>query len=461
MAFAIVMLVFASFAAAIAWRPATIIAFAFCVYAFEQWAQAHSSYFGSHAAFINFGFGLLTLWALVCVVLRGDNPLNPTTAAMWTWAALFIFAGVSCLWSIDRNLSIFLFKYHFPYMITFVGLVPLSIQRSEDLYKSLLATLCFGSLVMILLLLSTRIHAWGRTIEVEQGAAIVDRVGGLRTRLAPLAIAEMAGQLLIIAVLMNFRGIHKVWQYLRWGVAFLAMALIYRSGSRGQLIAALLAIMMFITFSRGTKRAIGWITAGISTAMIFGFAIWSFVGFADQSGRWDLDKMQNQFTTTRLDYVTTLLNFWIESSPINWLFGLGSSASYDPRILGRYCHVVIVEVLAELGFVGLLIMVAFIFFVARDALRLYQTTKDNEIDRGVAVTMSAIFMYQVILSFKQGSLLSHNFSLCCGLLIARHSAVTQMAYRRERVRDLQRRWYTYYARLAQATSTLGRTSPQN
>jgi len=311
----IVLAVFAVFAIGILWNPALIIAFALTSYSFEQWAQANSPFFGVHASFVNYGFGILCLWALICTTLRGNNPLNPTSGAMWCWLALTIFAAVSCLWSVDRDTSIFLFKYHLPYIVTFSALVPLSIQRSDDVRKSLIAALAFGAIVSTLLLISTRNHAWGRTIEVT--SAVVDRLGTERNRLSPLAVAEMCGQLLIIAVLMNFRGVHRVWQVLRWAVAFVALALIFRSGSRGQLISALIAILMCITFSRGTKKAVGWVAAGVSTMMIFGFVAWSFIGFAEQSKRWNMENMQSNFAETRMDYVTRLLSYWLESSPVN------------------------------------------------------------------------------------------------------------------------------------------------
>jgi hypothetical protein len=454
MVFGIVILVLLGFAVAIAWRPATIIAFAFSVYAFEQWAQANSSYFGANASFMNLAFGVLTLWALVVIVLRGQNPLNPTTGAYWTWAALFFYAGVSCLWSIDRDVSVFLFKYNFPYMLTFAGIVPLVLRRSEDLYKSLLASLAFGAFVMVLLLISTRVHAWGRTIAVD--TAIVDRVGQSRTRLAPLAVAEMAGHMLILAVMMNFRGIHRIWQYLRWGIVFLALGLIYRSGSRGQLIASLLTIVIWITFSRGTKRAIGWVTAGVSTALISGFAVLSFIGFADHTrSRWDLNRMQEQFGSTRLGFSAKLLDYWFTSGPIAWIFGLGSSASYDERINGIYCHVVIVEILCELGLIGFLIAMALLVFIGRDSRDLYRLTQEDDVARGATVALLAACTFQVILAFKQGSFLTHTFTFCCALMIARHSALVRREAQKEKAMELQKRWYYYYAQLAQQGGSVG------
>jgi hypothetical protein len=450
MVFAIVLLVFAGFVLAITVRPANIIAVAIAVYAFEQWAQANSSFFTTNASYVNLGFGILCLYAMLCVVMRGRNPLNPLTGAMWTWMAMFGLAAISCLWSLDRDLSLFLFRYNLPYVVTFVGMVPLVIQDRDDLQQALMTTLIFGSIVMVLLLLGTQIHAYGRTIEIAPGTGVRDRVGQLRTRLAPLAIAELAGHLAIIAVLMNFRGVGRIWQYLRWFVVVLALALIYRSGSRGQLIAALIAILAFITFSRGTKRVFGWVAASVSAMMVLGMTTWSFFSYADQGGRWDLSKMETNFAHTRLEYSAILLKYWAESSPMHWVFGLGSSASYDNRILGRYCHVTVVEVLAELGFVGFILLIAFSVLVGRDMLRLYRATRDSDVDRGVSVALMAIFLYGVILSFKQGSFLTNTYAFSFGLMISRQAAVMRTAQQREQMRALRERWAAYYARFGQA-----------
>ena len=101
----VVLAVFVAFTLAVLWRPSSVVALAFCVYPFEQWAQAKSVFFQRHSAIMNYGLGELTLLALVLIILRGKNPLNPMTGAAWTWLALFVYAGVSCMWSPDRDIS--------------------------------------------------------------------------------------------------------------------------------------------------------------------------------------------------------------------------------------------------------------------------------------------------------------------------------------------------------------------
>ncbi len=440
MVFAIVVLVFVAFALAIVWRPACVLAFAICVYPFEQWAQANSSFFAVNSSALNFGLGILTLFALACCMLRGNNPLYPMTHAMWAWLALYVFAACSIIWSVDRDTSYFLFKYHAPYVITFVALLPLVIQEPHDARTGLLATLFFGTVVMLMLMWDTNIHAWGRTIQVDHGVGVLDRVGGSRARLSPLAVAEMAGEIALIAILMNFVGLNRFWQIARWLVVFVAFALIYRSGSRGQLIATLGAMLPFIALSRGTNRVSGWIVAAFSIVFLSIIAAVSFIGFADMRGRWDLDRMSTTIHSTRWTYSIELLTYWSESSPFAWLFGLGTSASYDTRILGHYCHVVVVEVLAEFGVIGLMIMMLFVAFVLRDGYRVYKLTKDSNVERGVVVTMLSLFFFQVILSFKERSFLTHTFTFGCGLMICRYAAVMQRWQKRARAQSMNA-WY--------------------
>ena len=439
MAFVVVLLVFTAFAVTILARPNAIIGLAFGVYCFEQWAQSNSAFFGSNASFINLGFGVLTLVALLVVVMRGQNPLNPLTSSYCWFIALYLFAGISCLWALDRQLSFFLFRFHLPYMVTFVMLLPLVIQKENDVHDALITTLLFCSIVMLLIFAGTQLHAFGRTIE----AKVVNRVGETETRLAPLAIADMAGQVLIIVMLMNFRGVHRIWQQLRWPIAITALLLIYRSESRGQLLGAVFAILLLIAASRGTKSAAGWIAAGVSTSLMLGVAGWGFLQAMEDSRRWDVNRMQDVFAETRINYVTTLLTYWAESSPMNWFVGIGSSTSFDPRVLGRYCHVVIFEVIGELGFIGLFLLSVFLGLVVRDSFRLYRLTKDSPVDRGVTCTLIGLFIFQMILALKQGSFLTHTYTWLFGLMISRQAAVKSKVHYRTVVRERWRRWYAW------------------
>ncbi len=437
----VVISVFIAFGVAILWRPASVLALAFCVYPFEQWAQANSVFFQQHSAAMNYGTGVLALLALAVVILRGRNPLNPVTGATWCWLALYVYAAVSCVWAANRELSVFLFKYHLPYMVTMVGILPLIVQDFRDVRYALKLTLFAGTFVLLLLFFGTRVHEWGRTIVVEEGAGVVDRVGGHNTRMTPLMVASMAGQILLIAVLMNFVGIGRLWQVLRWGIGFVALALIFRSQSRGQLIAATMAVIALVPYSRGSKKITGPVMAFATIVLVIALAVLAYNAFESGGKRWSMETMEQEFQATRLQYSTQLLSYWFSKGPLYWLFGVGSSTSFE--IMGVYCHIVIVEILCELGFVSFCVFLAYLIFVARDGLRLLRVCRSSIVDRGVAATVVAIFLFQFILTFKEGSFLTHTFTLGWGLILSRAAALKLAEHRRENLKAVQQ-WYMRY-----------------
>ena len=122
---------------------------------------------------------------------------------------------------------------------------------------------------------------------------------------------------MIIGVLMNFVGIGRVWQLLRWFVGFLALALIFRSQSRGQLIAAVLAMMALIPYGRGTSRITSLVIGLTSIALIFVTTAIAFNSFSETAERWNLDTMETTFQSTRLYY----------SSKFCWATGRGAVRS--------------------------------------------------------------------------------------------------------------------------------------
>ncbi len=451
----VVIAVFLIFGILILNRPATVMAMAVCVYPFEQWALANSAFFAVHSTLINMGFGVLTLEALLVVIARGRNPISPSTMAMGVWLALYIYAGISCFWALDSSLSLFLYRHHMPYNITFVLLLPMVFQKPEDIREGFIASLFFGTVVMALLLTGTQVHAWGRTIEVAHGQGVINAAGEQQKRLGPLIIAEMCGQLILMASLMRFSGVNKIWGLMRWGVALMAMALIYRSGSRGQLIGALFALVLFMPLSRGTKQITGWITTMVSLFLIGGIAVMAFSGVNDTTGRWDIESMKSNFSSTRLELCIRLLNFWITSSPVSWIFGIGSSSSFDSRLLEIYCHVVPVEVLAELGIVGFLAMLLLSYLVFRDCVGLYRLVKDDPIERSAMVTLIALVLYQTLLGFKQGSFLTHTFAFAVYMMASRQYAIMQTAKRKAQAMEWHKWWYSYQLQAAQTTQTMG------
>ncbi|MFO0916136.1 MAG: O-antigen ligase family protein [Pirellulales bacterium] len=420
-------------------RPHMVLAPALCVYGFEQWCFVHSSYFRVHSTAVNFGFGILCLIAVASLILKGQNPFRGFSTAGLTFFMLYLLVSASTVWSIDPATTFLNWKIAFPYVVAFSLLTPVCIRSEKELHDALIFSLICGTATLLLLYFGTRIHAWGRTIELA--SAISDRSGTKETRLTPLAPAELAGQVMIITSLMNFTGWLIVWKPARWPVVLMAVLNIVRAGSRGQLLGAFFPVVWFIGASRGYRKQYQLVVGLVTLLVVVVLTVWSFTltGIGGLAARFDLSKMGEELNDTRVQMCMIVLDYWAKSGPIRWLIGLGSSASLVPQILGVYPHVLVVEVLAELGIIGLILLLAFWAYTAIELRQWWNLVKDDPRRRGLVTASAGLFLYAVILTFKQGTFFTHSYMMLFGVLIGRVVAdVRQKAAAEEQYQSRRR-----------------------
>jgi hypothetical protein len=227
----------------------------------------------------------------------------------------------------------------------------------------------------------------------------------------PLAPAQLAGNVAFAALFLKFRHNWKIWEVLKWVVIALNLALVVRSGSRGQLIAAILLMGLALPFSQQIRSIKGWIVIAIAMSSIVSITYWALELFwgEDQkiSGpmaeRWSEQAMSGAMFG-RFESVLLLMRLWF-STPITLLFGLGNSTSYNPSVLGIYPHFVPVEILCEEGLIGFGIFVSIFLLSIRSIVRTYMKLKHDEIGRNAFIVLCLMFLYAFLLSLKQGSML--------------------------------------------------------
>lgn len=401
---------------AVVWRPSIAIATTICVYSFEQWAQANSSFFGQHGTFLNFFVGLINVAALASVIIRGHKPWNTIPLVTWVVMALYMLAGISCYWAPSAANSLSIFLDSLPYIITIAFMSPLLITDSKDAKIALAATCVIGGIVLVLLLFGTRVHAWGRTIEFDSGV-VSARTGKLMSRGNPLAIAATAGHVIIIATLLRLTGAVRIVSWLKWAIVGVGIILIYKSGSRGQLIALFAALGIFVGIRYQLSRFRGILAVTVASAVVVILSSIFYLNFADQE-RWSLEEMTTNFQSTRVEMCSEVLDEWLSAAPIFFLIGLGSSASFD--IIGNYPHVVPIEVLCELGFIGLFLLLSFYALVIRSVFRLWIALKNLPTERGTLAVLGALFVYEFLLTLKQGNLLHNSYIYMFAIAVCRY-----------------------------------------
>lgn len=379
--------------------PATAVGCAFCQFAFEQWAQSQNMFFIAHGTLTNVLFGLMVLVGVVAKASRFDLRLQSYPAVGWAVLGLFLYALVSVVWSVSVPDSQAQWVGEGPYLLLFVVLCPLAVSSWRDWNAVMMALLTLGSLTVCLLLAMSSFL--GRQI-VLPGMVYFsgsDSSGG-----NPLAIASLAGWVCLIGLLMNFRGVARFWQVVRWVVVAAGLILTFRSGSRGQLFALLGAGILFLPLSRRIKSIPGFIGAALGVAMLLTLASFAFDQYADMK-RWDVNEMVSVYEGGRINQAWILIQAWLAGGAGRWLLGLGNSAAFAPSLLGMYPHFVPGEVLAEEGLIGFGLYLLVLVSGVRAFRRAYALVWQDPGERGRLATLGALCLFEFILTLKQGSLL--------------------------------------------------------
>ncbi len=399
-------------------QPGAAVGALLCTYGLEQWAQSQSSFFYEHQIFTNAATGLLVALALTVRFMRGERILTPVTREYWVMVAIYVWAAMSLIWTVypEAQGSFFQFKKNLPYIILFGFLTPPLINNLRDLKSSFYLMVVVGVFLMTWMLFFTK---WSdRQIILEQGASIGSVVGNTGS---PLAVATLGGQVALIALLMNWRlDDARFWGklILRFAVILLGVAITVRSGSRGQGFALLVTAAVFLPLSvrpRNLPAFLGMIVVG--GVIAYG----SYVAFETYSytRTWTGGAFWKAFQQGRVNTTLELLGHWVDAGPFAWLIGLGSSASFDPNIVGFYPHMVFGEVLGELGLVGFVILWLCPIFGFLAIYRLWLYVKDFPEERGLVMGLGALFLFDIVLSFKQGSLLGSMTTFAFAAMLGR------------------------------------------
>jgi hypothetical protein len=400
--------------------PAAAVGAYICTYGLEQWAQSQSNFFYTNNRLTNFVTIGVMLFALAVRQVRGVNLFaGGMPRSFWIFIALMCWAVLSCMWTVIGPSGGFgVIVGNAPYLFTAAVIMPLLIRDSGELRTALVTTMLLGGGIVVMLLLTA---TWtGRSIQF--GSAGYGSIRGASGN--PLAIASLGGWVALIALLCNFQGVGKLIQYARYPLVGLGIAMTIQASSRGQLFALLVAAIAFLPLSRGLKSVRGVFVAGVGVLTILGLAYLLFdLLVGEGNTRWDPQEMMNTFRASRLEMAWILISAWIDEGPLAWVIGLGTSASFDNDILfGSYPHVVAAEVLGELGFIGFALFSGFVLAVLLNSAKLARVFGESPAARGAAAAAGSLFLYEFILSFKQGSLLGSPFLFGFGIIVGRTMA---------------------------------------
>lgn len=372
----------------------------------EQVVQSASDFFRNSATglrAVNYIVGLVTAISVGLAVAREPDRIagtrTPGQTMVWS---LYLWTIASCVWSPGAELAIDSLSGTWPYLILFLIFAPLMIRDLSELATSFRWALVACVAMSLVMLVSPEFTQRSGRL----GMVIDSSAQGARS--SPLAIGELGGLCILLAALAGGGGRNPGLTILRLAAVGMGTTLAVLSGSRGQLIFAIVAVAIGIPISRPLKNTRNYLLAIGGMAVVIPLILYvaSIVaegGSADMAKRWGADSSESG-SAVRAANVTFLLDSFMRS-PLSWIQGLGYYAFGATNPYGEpYTHVLFVDMLCEEGFVGAALMIGILVNCARSIASLYRKTADRPDYRRTLGVLATLIIYQVLLANKQGNI---------------------------------------------------------
>jgi len=389
-------------------RPGIALALVWSMFGLEQILQVNFPIFLQYSWAINVGVGFAALIAVLGVLSKTNLKVNPPKQMIF----FGLLMGLCCLslaWCPDYDTSFDELKKNFPLIVTFCLLAPLCVYRTEELQTAVNVMVCFGALVIFAMLF----------VKFGNRGFVVDYVGRKAVEANSLAASQFAGYVGICAVFSIYSGgknNNTIAVIFKVCVTLVAMYLIIRSSSRGQLIAFIATCFFWLPIAAKMAAKRSTILALIFSFGVIAAGILTVGG--QFSARWEIQHIESA-RDGRLQRNVDLIWIYLNEGPLAWMFGLGSSASFE--VVGGYPHNVPVETLTEEGLFGFALLTLIIGYTFKDALStMRMQLKKEASDRINSSIVLALFTYDFMLSMKQGTLLGSvpmfSFAITVGLM---------------------------------------------
>jgi hypothetical protein len=399
-----------------AWlRPAAAIAAVLCLFGLKQWGQSSTQILSEHRQFTNFVVAGIAVLGVVRAAARRSCIFCEVSSTDVLVALLFGYALISTIWTPDPGASIDQWRDQAPYLIIVSLLAPLLFRDLDDTRVAFLWTAFAASAICVLALV---LGKWGGRGLLLYGGLTNEDDNFLETN--PLALAGMAGTAFLIAAMSLGRPNPVLLRLIAATCIPMALAVILRSGSRGQLIASGLGLLVALPIAFRPKEGGSRIGLVVAAALVLGLAYGAMALVDVDKGRWSTD-LASQDVGGRFDMARALLAA-STSSVLTTIFGVGNSSSF--QLVGFYPHIAGLEVLAEEGLLGAAMYCGILFLSFRSIKRLATLRSLTDSQRNALAIIAGLFVFELVLSWKQGSLLGSIYVFAYAMILARMEATT-------------------------------------
>lgn len=402
------------------WNSAGIaLGLAWSLYVMEQLLQQSVPVLLQHKYLVNLIVSLSVATAAVHSVLRGRVMHVVRVSGVPTQLlAIFLLIGlcsVSAAWSVSGRDTVQQLILHLPYLLVFVLVTPLCATDRGAISSAVEVTTNFGGLILLGLAFST-FGSRGVVLELYDGNRLNEG--------NPLEIGSYGATVALCVLIQLYCSKMTMFRRLfLLSIAGLGVYATVRSQSRGQLVALVISLMVWLPVLSGLKKSQTKIVA-LATAASMGLFSFIVLKEMEMLDRWRGESLRSA-GIDRLGAITTLWNAYVNGGVLVWLVGLGSSASFFYS--ETYPHNVPFEVLCELGLLGFGV---FLYFSAATVLAGKQLLATRGLSPAARVNVGvllSVFSFHALLTLKQGSLLGSAFFLsfasCVAWVIPRYRMV--------------------------------------
>jgi hypothetical protein len=397
-------------------RPAVGLGAVLCLYGLKQWGQSSTAFFSEYRQFTNYAvFVICVLGVIRASRMRSCVFCNTSTTALLV-LAMYAYAFVSISWAPDPQMSLDQWITSAPYLVTITLLAPLLLTGVNDTRTAFIATALAGAAICALAL---AFGTWGdRGLVVFGHAALQDDSNIYRYETNPLALSTLAGTVFLICALSLGRPNGLVMRLLAMGCIPITLAVILRSGSRGQIIASGAGLVVALPIAFRPRDGKSFATLIFIAVLVLGLGWWAASLVDLNSSRWS-NTQASQDVEGRLAMAQALLGA-STSNFLTTIFGLGNSSAF--KVVGFYPHITGLEVMAEEGIVGSAIYFSILFLAFRSVKRISGQFEMSESERNGLAILAGLFVFELILSWKQGSLLFSVYVFAYAIALARLEA---------------------------------------
>ncbi len=368
----------------------------------EQLLQTAIPYWatvGIGGQLVNYIVGIVCLIAVTLSFFRTPNLwLGFLNAAFVMITLTILWSIASLIWSLDAPGGVAMMKSRWPYYFLSVVIGSMLITDFNDLRKLVNALIVLGIGISILILVNPQFTSQFGRLGIIQGGLMTSN---------PLALGELGGILFVSAAVFRVNNFGRLGIILRFTGLIVGATMAVQSGSRGQVILCAIVAAIFFPVAAPIKSfrafVITVIGLGIIIVIMPLFLSTMLEGFA--ASRFSTDSMLYGSSSfgERIANLTILITAWAQN-PLAPLIGLGY---FSFNAIGggtTYSHIILADLVFELGLPGLFVIFVLTVSVLRSSRSLFLLSQDNPLDRSATATILGLALFLFLLANKQGDL---------------------------------------------------------